>query len=71
VRAQELANAAFGDMEDKDSSPFGGAGDEGPDPELVAYMSKFLKAAALKDTKGMARAFKGAAEACDYDKSDE
>jgi hypothetical protein len=70
MRSGALADAAWKDMggeSDSDSkgSPFGGddAGD-GPDPELVAQMEKFLAAAGKKDAEGMARAFRGAQECC-------
>jgi hypothetical protein len=39
-------------------------------PEVKAYMAKFLKAIGAKDTDAMAAAFEGAAEAADADAPD-
>lgn len=72
MRALDLANAATDELggDDEQSSPFG-APDES---ELVAYMKTFLRAAQAKDAVKMAKAFKGACEACEasegYDKSE-
>jgi hypothetical protein len=76
MRSGALADAAWKDMGGggdegggSKGAPFGGsddaAGDDGPDPELVAQMEKFLSAAGKKDAEGMARAFKGACDCCD------
>lgn len=65
MRALDLATAATDELggDDAQSSPFGSPDES----ELVAYMKKFLRAAQAKDAVGMAKAFKGAAEACDTD----
>lgn len=60
MRAQDLADAAVGDMAPDDAADEGDSGDM----ELEALMSKFARATAAKDTKAMAAVFKQAMEAC-------
>jgi hypothetical protein len=71
MRSGALADAAWkdlgGDSEGEGKGAFGGGDDaaaDAPDPELVAQMEKFLRAAGNKDAEGMARAFEGAQQAC-------
>jgi hypothetical protein len=70
MRALDLANAATDELggDDEESSPFGAP----EDSELIAQMKKFARCAAAKDYAGMAKAFRGADEACgSYDKDSE
>jgi hypothetical protein len=60
MRAQDLADAAVGDMGDEEPDE----GDADGDMELEALMTRFARATAARDARAMAAAFRQAMEAC-------